>query len=83
VWPRAAASAKAPAAAAANSPLEKMITLAKRDTLHSRRVSPAFLDHPATVQKLFDKLGTRFGRRNGGYSASFGSAFGRETERSR
>ena len=45
-----------------------MITLAKRDTLHSRRMAAAFLNHPEAVQKLFDKLGTRFGQRQGGYT---------------
>ena len=57
-----------PKAKAAKPLVEKMITLAKRDTLHSRRMAAAFLDHPKAVQKLFDKLGTRFGQRNGGYT---------------
>src|ERR1700719_2320517 len=48
--------------------VEKMITLAKRDTLHTRRQAAAFLETPAAVQKLFDKLGTRFGQRSGGYT---------------
>src|ERR1700728_5032739 len=48
--------------------VDKMITLAKRDTLHSRRQAAAFLETPAAVQKLFDKLGTRFGQRAGGYT---------------
>ena len=44
--------------------VEKMITLAKRDTLHTRRQAAAFLETPAAVKKLFDKLGTRFGQRS-------------------
>ena len=48
--------------------VEKMITLAKRDTLHTRCQAAAFLETPAAVKKLFDKLGTRFGQRNGGYT---------------
>src|SRR5580693_6979440 len=48
--------------------VEKMITLAKRDTLHTRRQAAAFLETPAAVKKLFDKLGTRFGQRSGGYT---------------
>ena len=48
--------------------VDKMITLAKRDTLHTRRQAAAFLETPAAVKKLFDKLGTRFGQRNGGYT---------------
>ena len=48
--------------------VDKMITLAKRDTLHARRQAASFLQTPASVQKLFDKLGTRFGQRPGGYT---------------
>ncbi len=48
--------------------VDKMITLAKEDTLHSRRQAAAFLRTPASVKKLFDKLGTKFGQRNGGYT---------------
>jgi large subunit ribosomal protein L17 len=48
--------------------VDKMITLAKRDTLHTRRQAAAFLETPAALKKLFDKLGTRFGQRNGGYT---------------
>ena len=29
---------------------------------------PAFLETPASVKKLFDTLGTRFGQRSGGYT---------------
>jgi large subunit ribosomal protein L17 len=57
-----------PKAKAVRPLVEKMITLAKRDTLHTRRQAAAFLETPAAVQKLFDKLGTRFGQRNGGYT---------------
>ena len=55
-------------AKAAKPLVDKMITLAKRDTLHARRQAAAFLETPASVQKLFDKLGTRFGQRVGGYT---------------
>ncbi len=57
-----------PKAKAVRPLVEKMITLAKRDTLHARRQAAAFLETPASVQKLFDKLGTRFGQRQGGYT---------------
>jgi large subunit ribosomal protein L17 len=57
-----------PKAKAARPLVEKMITLAKDDTLHARRQAAAFLRTPASVQKLFDKLGTKFGQRNGGYT---------------
>ncbi|MGA2274871.1 MAG: 50S ribosomal protein L17 [Bryobacteraceae bacterium] len=48
--------------------VEKMITLAKKDTLASRRQAAAVLRTPAAVKKLFDTLGTRFGQRSGGYT---------------
>ncbi len=57
-----------PKAKAAKPLVEKMITLAKQDTLHARRQAAAFLETPASVKKLFDKLGARFGQRNGGYT---------------
>jgi large subunit ribosomal protein L17 len=57
-----------PKAKAAKPLVDRMITLAKRDTLHARRQAAAFLETPAAVKKLFDKLGTRFGQRNGGYT---------------
>ncbi len=57
-----------PKAKAVKPLVEKMITLAKTDTLHSRRQAAAFLRTPASVKKLFDTLGARFGQRNGGYT---------------
>jgi len=57
-----------PKAKAVRPMVEKMITLAKQDTLHSRRQAAALLRTPASVKKLFDSLGTRFGQRHGGYT---------------
>ncbi|HLK21634.1 MAG TPA: 50S ribosomal protein L17 [Bryobacteraceae bacterium] len=57
-----------PKAKAARPLVERMITLAKEDTLHARRQAAQVLLTPASVKKLFDKLGTRFGQRNGGYT---------------
>lgn len=57
-----------PKAKAARPLVEKMITLAKRDTLHSRRQAASFLLKPEAVQKLFEKIGPRFNQRNGGYT---------------
>ena len=48
--------------------IDKMITLGKRDTLHTRRQAASFLVTPKSVKKLFDTLGTRFGQREGGYT---------------
>ncbi|MBI4890018.1 MAG: 50S ribosomal protein L17, partial [Acidobacteria bacterium] len=46
-----------PKAKAAKPLLDKIITLGKQDTLHARRQAASFLMTPASVKKLFDKLG--------------------------
>jgi len=55
-------------AKAAKPLVEKMITLGKQDTLHARRLAASYLLTPASVKKLFDKLGPKFAQRNGGYT---------------
>ena len=57
-----------PKAKATRPLVEKMITLAKKDTPHTRMQAAAFLIRPAAVEKLFEKLGPRFNQRNGGYT---------------
>ena len=57
-----------PKAKAVQPIVDHMITLAKADTLHTRRQAAAFLRTSDSVKKLFDTLGTRFGQRNGGYT---------------
>ncbi len=57
-----------PKAKAAKPLVDKLITLAKEDTLHTRRQASAFLMKRETVEKLFDKLGPRFNQRSGGYT---------------
>src|SRR5579863_607649 len=57
-----------PKAKAARPLVEKMITLAKEDTPHTRKQAAAFLQTKEAVAKLFDKLGPRFNQRNGGYT---------------
>lgn len=57
-----------PKAKAAKPLVERMITLAKQDTLHARRQAAAFLLKKEAVEKLFEKLGPRFNQRNGGYT---------------
>jgi large subunit ribosomal protein L17 len=47
---------------------DKMITLAKKGTLHHRRQAIAFLRHKPAVEKLFAELGKQHGDRNGGYT---------------
>ncbi len=47
---------------------EKMITLAKVDTLHNRRMVMAFITKKEVSRKLFDKVSPRYAERNGGYT---------------
>lgn len=47
---------------------EKLITLARRDDLHSRRLVLTRISDKTVVKKLFDTLGPRFASRPGGYS---------------
>ena len=46
--------------------VEKLVTLAKRVDLNSRRLAMAQLREAAMVKKLFDVLGPRYGERPGG-----------------
>ncbi len=57
-----------PKAKAIRPLVDKMITLAKRDTLHTRRQAAAFLETPDAVKKLFETFGPRFAQRKGGYT---------------
>jgi len=57
------------AKAKATRPLaEKMITLSKKDTLHTRRQALRFIFKKDIVKKLFDEIGPRFIERPGGYT---------------
>lgn len=55
-------------AKAAQPLVDNMVTLAKKDTLASRRQAAAYLLTPDTVKRLFDDVGARFGQRSGGYT---------------
>ena len=46
---------------------EPLITMAKNDTVHKRRVAFSRLRDRATVSKLFNELGPRYKDRPGGY----------------
>src|SRR3972149_8309007 len=62
--------------AKATRPLvEQMITLGKRDTLHTRRQAAAFLMTPAATRKLFQDLAPRFADRSGGYTRIIHAGF--------
>lgn len=53
---------------------DKMITLAKEDTLHARRQAAEIVrfemagEDQNALQKLFSELGPRYASRNGGYT---------------
>lgn len=47
---------------------EKMITLAKRNTLHTRRQALSYIYKKDVVKKLFEDIGPRFTERPGGYT---------------
>ena len=57
--------------------VEKLITLAKEDIVHHRRVAFSKLNSKKAVQTLFSKVGPRFNDRNGGYTRIIKIADGR------
>ena len=46
---------------------EKMITIAKNDTLHNRRLVLAFVTKEDVVNKLFNEIAPKYADRNGGF----------------
>ena len=55
-------------AKAAQRLAERMITLGKNDTLHSRRLAFSALQDHQLTSKLFKEVAPRFKKRNGGYT---------------
>ena len=47
---------------------EKMITLAKENSLHHKRLALAFITKEDVVKKLFDEIAPKYSERNGGYT---------------
>lgn len=47
---------------------EKYITLAKDNSLHSRRQAMAFITKEEVVVKLYDEISPNYSGRNGGYT---------------
>ena len=47
---------------------EKMITLGKKNTLHTRRQALAFITKEDVVTKLFAEIAPKYAERNGGYT---------------
>ena len=48
--------------------IEKLITLAKNDSVHARRQAARQIGDDALIAKLFDVIGPRFSTRPGGYT---------------
>jgi large subunit ribosomal protein L17 len=55
--------------------VEKLVTLAKRGDLNSRRIAMSQLRDVAMVKKLFDVLGPRYNTRPGGYTRVLKAGF--------
>ena len=47
---------------------EKLITRAKEDTVHNRRIAAKFIADEKILNKLFTEIGPRMKERNGGYT---------------
>jgi len=50
------------------STAEKMITLGKTNTLHSRRQALSYITKEDVVKKLFDDIAPKYTERQGGYT---------------
>src|SRR6202030_1798385 len=62
--------------AKATRPLvERIITLGKRDSLHTRRQAASFLLTPLATKKLFEDIAPRFADRPGGYTRIIHAGF--------
>ena len=47
---------------------DKMITLGKKNTLHSRRQALSYITDKEVVYKLFEEIAPKYAERNGGYT---------------
>ena len=47
---------------------DKMITLGKTNTLHSKRQALSYITDRDVVKKLFDEIAPKYANRNGGYT---------------
>ena len=46
---------------------EKMITIAKENNLHNKRLALSFVTKEGVVKKLFDEIAPKYQDKNGGY----------------
>ena len=51
-----------------SSMAEKMITIAKEDNLHNKRMVMSFVTKEEVVYKLFNEIAPKYKERNGGYT---------------
>jgi len=58
--------------------IEKIITLGKKESLHSRRKATSILNDKNNIKKLFEIFAERYKNRNGGYTriVKIGNRFG-------
>ena len=62
-------------AKAARPLVERIITLGKGDSLHTRRQAASYLLTPNATHKLFDEIAPRFADRAGGYTRIIHAGF--------
>ena len=62
-------------AKAARPMVEYVITLGKRDSLHTRRQAASYLLTPIATKKLMDEIAPRFADRQGGYTRIIHAGF--------
>src|SRR5258707_2074884 len=55
--------------------VEKLVTLSRRNDLHSRRLSMSQIRDDSQVTKLFDVIGPRYAARPGGYTRVLKAGF--------
>src|SRR5213079_2394072 len=55
--------------------VEKLVTLSRRNDLHSRRLAMSQIRDETQVKKLFDVLGPRYAERPGGYTRVLKAGF--------
>jgi large subunit ribosomal protein L17 len=62
-------------AKAARPMVEYVITLGKKDSLHTRRQAASYLMTPVATKKLMDEIAPRFADRQGGYTRIIHAGF--------
>ena len=50
---------------------EKLITIAKENNLHNKRLAHSVITKETVVKKLFDEIAPKYAEKNGGYTRIF------------